>query len=124
MSLAIIAWGILSYTIDISAEPQVYEVRKMRVTCYAPTGNPTASGVMPFEGGCAGRRDWIGGVAIVYDLDMNYICTLQINDTGGHKRIKNGSSIDVYRDSLERCYEWVRQYGDYLYVQIVPDAKG
>lgn len=124
ISLAIIAWGIFTYTIEISAEPQTYEVRKMRVTCYAPTGNPTASGVMPFEGGCAGRRDWIGGVAVLYDLDMNYICTLQINDCGGHQRLRSGQSIDVYRDSLARCYEWIAEHGDFLMVQVIPDAEG
>jgi hypothetical protein len=33
--------------------------------------------------------------------------------------IKNGKSIDVYRDSLGRCYDWVAQYGDYVYVKII-----
>lgn len=122
--VGVILWGIFSYTVAEAKEDNEPQLVKMRVTCYAPTGNPTASGVMPFEGGCAAKRDWIGGVAVVYDLDMNYIGTFDINDCGGAKRLKNGTSIDIYRESLSRCYEWVRQYGDYLYVQIIPDAKG
>lgn len=96
----------------------------MRVTCYTATGNPTATGVMPFEGGCAAKRDWIGGVAVVYTIEGEFVAYLDINDTGGHERIKDGSSIDVYRDTLAGCYEWVERYGDYMLVQILPDAKG
>lgn len=95
----------------------------MRVTCYTATGNPTATGVMPFEGGCAAKRDWMGGVAVVYDMDMRLIGFYDINDCGGAERLKNGTSIDIYRNTFERCYDWIDEYGDYCYVQII-DAKG
>ena len=120
----ILLWSISQISANANSKRVFHEPVKMRVTCYAPTGNPTASGVMPFEGGCAAKRDWIGGVAVVYDLEMNFICTLQINDCGGHERLKSGQSIDVYRESLDRCYDWVAEYGDYLMVQIIPEAKG
>lgn len=107
----------------MSEAPALPDVQMMRVTCYAPTGNATASGVMPFEGGCAAKREWMGGVAVVYDLNMNYIGHFAINDTGGHSRIKSGQSIDIYRDSLARCYEWINQYGDYMYVQIITQEE-
>lgn len=96
---------------------------RMRVTCYVPTGNPTASGVMPFEGMCAAKREWIGKVAILYDEDMKYVGVFEILDTGGHERITSGKSIDVFRDSIESAHAWIDEHGDYMYCQIV-DAKG
>lgn len=118
--IAILTSSIWSCTVTANAGPVYVEPVKMRVTCYTATGNPTATGVMPFEGGCAAKRDWIGCVAVVYDMDMRLIGFFTINDTGGHKRIKSGTSIDIYRDTLERCFDWVGEYGDYCYVQIIP----
>lgn len=96
---------------------------KMRVTCYLPTGNPTASGVMPFKGGCAAKRDWMGCAAVLYTLDGEYIGVWDINDTGGHDRIKSGKSVDLFMPTMEEAKEWIREYGDYLLVQIIP-AEG
>ena len=90
----------------------------MRVTCYTWTGNKTASGVYPEESMCAARYEDIGKTAYVYDLDYNFIGAFEITDCGGAYSLQNGTSIDIYRDTLERCYEWVGEYGDYLYVKI------
>jgi hypothetical protein len=90
----------------------------MRVTCYTWTGNKTASGVYPEESMCAARYEDIGKTAYVYDLDYNFIGEFEITDCGGAYSLQNGTSIDIYRDTLERCYEWVGEYGDYLYVKI------
>lgn len=40
-------------------------------------------------------------------------------DTGG-KAIRQGKRVDVFRDTLERCNEWVDTYGDYVYIQLIP----
>lgn len=90
----------------------------MRVTCYTWTGNKTASGVYPEESMCAARYEDIGKTAYVYDLDYNFIGAFEITDCGGAYSLQNGTSIDIYRYTLERCYEWVGEYGDYLYVKI------
>lgn len=90
----------------------------MRVTCYTWTGNKTASGVYPEEGMCAARSEDIGKTAYVYDLHYNFIGEFEITDCGGAWSLQNGTSIDIYRDTLERCYEWVGEYGDYMYVEI------
>lgn len=92
---------------------------RMRVTCYTWTGNRTASGCYPYEGICAGRREDIGKIALVYTEDEELIGIFEIKDCGGAKSLKNGTSIDIYRDTLDRCHEWVHEYGDYLYVRIV-----
>lgn len=108
-------------------EPQV-----MRVTCYAYTGSPTASGKMPKEGRTiAGKRDWMGYAAVLYQVNEDgsigdYIDTLEFDDTGYGMAteyggtIELGQSVDVYRDTIDGCYEWISKYGDYCYVQIIP----
>ena len=96
----------------------------MRTTCYLPTGNKTADGTVPYEGICAAKREWIGGVAIVYDTDMNFLGYFEIRDTGGASSIKNGTSIDIFRDDMDSAREWVKSYGDYCYIKIVVPTDG
>lgn len=96
----------------------IEEPKLIRTTCYIATGNPTASGVMPEEGMIAGKKEDIGKIAILYDQDMHYIGTFEITDTGGSP-IRKGNVIDVYRDSMDRVYEWHAEYGKYTYMQVV-----
>lgn len=106
---------------------------KIRCTCYTATeGSITASGEHVREGIVAGKRSWLGKVAILYDLDMNIIGYFEFKDTGAGidtdgdgkgDSIKNGKSIDVYRDTLDECYDWIRTYGDFVLMMIV-DAEG
>lgn len=103
--------------------------QKIRCTCYTSTeGAITASGEHVREGIIAGKREWMGKTAILYDMDMNLIGIFEFKDTGAGidtdgdgkgDSIKNGKSIDVYRDTLARCYDWIGQYGDYVYLQIL-----
>lgn len=123
---------ILLYNLPAEAAEK-YPVRKMRVTCYTyPPGSITASGCEVREGIVAAKQDWMDALVVLYDTDMNFIGYYEVKDTGfgidqdgdGIGSIENGTSIDVFRDSLERCYEWIERYGDYCYVQIITDAKG
>lgn len=85
---------LILYSLPAEASEK-YPVRKMRVTCYTyPEGSITASG---------------------FGIDK---------DGDGIGSIQEGTSIDVFRRSLERCKEWVDAYGDYCYVQVIPDAEG
>lgn len=102
---------------------------KIRCTCYTSNeGSITASGERVREGILAGKREWIGKVAILYDMNMNIIGYYEFKDTGAGidtdgdgkgDSIKKGKSIDVYRDTLEGCREWIKTYGDYIMIQIV-----
>ena len=123
---------ILLYSLPAEAAEK-YPVRKMRVTCYTyPPGSITASGCEVREGIVAAKQDWMDALVVLYDTDMNLIGYYEVKDTGfgidqdgdGIGSIEEGTSIDVFRDSLERCYEWIERYGDYCYVQIITDAKG
>ena len=113
--------GIISLVIAISLVlPKLPEgLERVRCTCYLPTGNRTASGCYPYEGIVAASKDRLGQVAVLYTEDMELIGFFECRDTGGHKGLKNGSRIDVYRDSEESMREWIATYGDYVIVQWV-----
>lgn len=121
ITLVIIAWGILSYHGTVNADED--GLRRMRVTCYLPTGNRTADGTVPYEGIVAGRREDLGKVAIIYSENMEFIGYFEIRDTGGAKWLKNGTALDVFRDDMDGVREWVKAYGDYCLVKIV-EADG
>ncbi len=93
------------------------ELTRIRATCYLPTGKPTASGVYPYEGIIAANREHLGKLAAIYTEDMKFIGYFECKDTGGHIGLKNGTRIDVYRESEEKLKEWIKTYGDYVYIQ-------
>lgn len=93
------------------------EAYKVRCTCYIPTGNPTASGIYPHEGVIATNRQHLGESAMLFTLDGEFIGYFDSMDTGGHEGLKNGTRIDVYRDTLDRAYDWVATYGDYVLIE-------
>lgn len=101
----------------------------IRCTCYTATeGSITASGQHVREGIIAGKKEWIGCMALLYDKDMNFIGCFEFLDTGAGidtdgdgigDTIRNGKSVDVYRNTLKGCKEWIGSYGDYVYMQII-----
>ena len=93
----------------------------------------TASGESVREGIVAAKKEWMHSIAVLYDMDMNLIGYFEIKDTGAGidtngdgkgDTIKDGKSIDVYRDTLSRCSEWTREHGDYVFLQIIEGAEG
>ena len=96
------------------------EPMKIRCTCYtASEGSITADGWKVREGIISGKKEWLGYTAILYDMDMNLIGIFEFKDTGGHHTLVNGTSVDVFRYTLDDCFDWIETYGDYVYIQIV-----
>jgi hypothetical protein len=123
---------LILYSLPAEASEK-YPVRKMRVTVYTyPEGSITASGCEVREGIVAAKKEWMNALVVLYDMDMNFIGYFEVKDTGfgidwdgdGIGSIQEGTSIDVFRDDLDRCKEWIEKYGDYCYVQIITDAEG
>ena len=123
---------VLLYSLPVEAA-ESSDLKRMRVTCYTyPPGSITASGSEVREGIVAAKREWMDALVILYDTDVNFIGYFEVKDTGfgidkdgdGIGSIQEGTSIDVFRSSLERCHEWIERYGDYCYVQIITDAEG
>ena len=114
-------------------EPAVFEEpQKIRCTCYCEH-KMTASGIMPYYGIVAGKEEWLGYVAEIHMMNEDgsvgqFIGYFEFKDTGAGMdsdgdgkgdTIKNGTSIDVWVDTLEEAYMWVGTYGDYVYIKII-----
>lgn len=100
------------------------EIQKVRCTCYLPTGNKTYDGTVPYEGICAANKEHLGDVAVLYSVDGEFIGFFECRDIGGHQKLRNGTAIDIYRDSMDRAWEWVGEWGDYVYVYWIEEADG
>lgn len=100
------------------------ELQKVRCTCYLPTGNKTADGTVPYEGICASNRDHLGDLAVLYSTEGEFIGFFECRDVGGHRKLRNGTAVDIYRDSMNRAYEWVGEWGDYVYVYWIEGVDG
>lgn len=120
MIRAVMAAVYLS-AVTIFGEP--VEMETMRCTCYLPTGHCTADGTEPYEGIIASNRDHLGDMALLYTMDGEYIGMYECRDIGGGRMLRNGTAIDVYRDNMDRAWEWIHTYGDYVQV-IWIEAEG
>lgn len=100
------------------AQPQ-----KIRCTCYVG-GTVTANGKKPFYGTVAGPRDWFGCAVAIYQMNEaggcgDFIGWFEVNDTGPNDLLLSGRAIDLWQESLEDANDWVSQYGDYVYIQLI-----
>ena len=84
----------------------------------------------------AGKREWLGMSAMLYDTNMNFIGIYEFRDTGygqstgqGNSKIlkgrnigtiENGTCIDVYFDTYEKCVQWGRRK---VYIKLI-EAEG
>ena len=113
--------SIILLTTNIKAHASEPEFVKIRCTCYCWTGNVARYGGYPYEGIIYGRYEDLGDVVIAYEVAEDgsigdYIGIFEYRDTGSANTLVNGTSIDMYRDTLDRCYDWVDSYGDYVYI--------
>lgn len=99
------------------------EMQTVRCTCYLPTGNKTADGTVPYEGIIASNREHLGDMCMIFTMDGELIGIFESRDLGGHKKLRNGTAIDVYRDNMDRAKEWIATYGDYVQIVWIP-AEG
>ena len=119
------------FLINMHITVKANNLQYIRCTCYTAKADAiTASGKVVKESYIAGKREWIGKTCKLYDKDKNVIGTFEFADTGAGidtdgdgkgDSIKCGKSIDVYRSSLKRCYDWIGQYGDYVYMEVIDD---
>lgn len=117
-------YSVIAGSMDAYPQPKL-----TRVTCYYANSGITASGTKPCMGRTVGaKREWMGGACIIYRCNEDgsigdMIGIYVIEDTGSAKRVKEGA-IDVYRETYQQCRDWVKEYGDYCFVQVIPECKG
>ena len=120
--IAMIIVSVFCLSVPVMAKEP--ELKKSWLTCYLPTGNPTASGVMPRRGIMAGKREWLGKTALIYERDGDKVGDLigifEILDTGTGKdgAIKEGRAVDIFCETESDIIPTQK-----IWIQIV-DAKG
>ena len=79
----------------------------LNASAYAPTGNPTASGVMPQVGHCAVDR--INGQYVPFGTKVHLPDgrTLVVTDRFGGNY---DNRLDIFMESESACWEFGRQY--------------
>lgn len=114
---------VMLIALSIQADANQLEgVTRVRCTCYTIDGI-TASGQHTRQGIVAGKSEWLGCVAVLYDTNGEFIGFYEVLDTGGTNAIRSGKTIDVWVEDDEAVREWQRKFGDYVYIQII-EAEG
>lgn len=101
----------------------------IRCTCYLDSGT-TYSGVQTRRGIVAGKKEWQGCVAALYEVNEDgsmgdFIGYFEVLDTGygietpSGGSIQTGQSIDVWQPSQSALNSWVRNFGDTVYIKLV-----
>ena len=103
-------------TREYEEEPQV-----MRCTCYLPTGYRCYDGHPTVKGVISSNVEHVGQTAILYTLEDELIGVFECHDIGGNVMLRNGTAIDVYRDTMSEALEWVGTYGDYVKVRWISE---
>ena len=101
-----------------------HHLKRVYLSCYLATGNNCADGTPPREGVVSSNKEHLGMDCIVYDNELTAVMRLECRDIGGHKMLREGTAIDVYRDSLARAYELRDEYGLYVWVEWIPREEG
>lgn len=133
---AIVAMAAALSLSPITSSATGSELKKIRCTAYCEHGI-TYSGHETHKGVIAGRREDVGDVAALYAINpdgslgpfIGYFDFYDIgagSDTDGDgvgDSILKGLSVDVFRENISEVREFIKQYGDYVYIKII-EAEG
>lgn len=113
LALILFVVVLLGCTVDTKAEP-TYPTEPFQIECTAYCyGEVTADGSKVRKGIMAGKPEWLGLTALMYeDMDGkpgNLLGIYEIKDTGGDDRIQNGTCVDIYNPDYNWCVEWGRK---------------
>ena len=112
------------------------DLKQIRCTCYCE-GGVTKSGHYTNDHVLAGRKEDLYNVAAIYAIAEDgslgeFIGYFDFYDTGAGidsdgdgkgDTIRTGKSVDVFRNSYSDCKDWIKTYGDYVYIKII-EAEG
>ena len=129
MRALIVALTMLTAPIELS---QVYQaeqrcdfieehnLQRVKVSCYiAGEGAHTADGSVPVEGMVSSNKSHLGMDMILYTDDLLPEAHFQCTDVGGHPMLQNGTAVDIYRDNMDRCWQFVNTHSSYVWVEWV-----
>ena len=129
MRALIVALTMLTAPIELS---QVYQaeqrydfieehnLQRVKVSCYiAGEGAHTADGSVPVEGMVSSNKSHLGMDMILYTDDLLPEAHFPCTDVGGHPMLQNGTAVDIYRDNMDRCWQFVNTHSSYVWVEWV-----
>ena len=135
-ALGALLFASLVSCFPIRATATASELKQIRCTCYCEAG-VTKSGHMTNDHTIAGRKEDLYNVAAIYAIADDgelgeFIGYFDFYDTGAGidsdgdgkgDTIKTGKSVDIFRNSLDDCRSFAKEYGDYVYIKII-EAEG
>ena len=105
-------------------EPQV-NATLIRCTGYNDIGY-TRSGEWTRHGVVAGKYEWLGQSCNLYRQNEDgtmgeLIGTYEFLDTGYgiNGSLEKGTSIDVWHPTEDAVWDWMAEYGDYVYIEFI-----
>lgn len=114
--IALVVLVTMALTVPVYAEEP--ELHKMTLTCYYPTGNKTCTGIEPYYGIVASKKEYLGKTAVVYKRNADntigdFIGMFEVQDTGG-ETIRKGYVLDVFIENESQMIPTQK-----IYVQII-----
>ena len=95
-----------------------HNLKRVKVSCYiAPDGAHTADGSPCYEGIVSSNREHLGMDMILYTDDLFPEARFECRDIGGNSMLVNGTAIDIFRSDLSRCWEFVGNHSEYVWVE-------
>ena len=109
--------------LELDTKTKTVNAEIIRCTGYCDYGY-TRSGEYVRDGIIAGREEWLGRTCNLYRVNEDnsmgeLIGSYQFLDTGyGIKgSLKKGTSVDVWHPSEDSVWDWMAEYGDYVYIE-------
>ena len=113
-----------------TAEEKVIDAFQIRCTGYCDYGY-TKSGEYVRDGIIAGKDEWLGRTCNLYRINSDgsigeLIGSYEFLDTGAGidtngdgigDSIRHGKSVDVWHPSKDAVWDWMAEYGDYVYIE-------
>ena len=102
-----------------------HNLQRVKVSCYiAPEGARTADGTPCYEGIVSSNREHLGMDMVLYTDDLVSEALFECRDVGGNSMLVNGTAVDIYRDNIDRCWAFVGEHSEYVWVEWIPREEG
>lgn len=97
-----------------------HNLQRVKVSCYiAPEGARTADGTPCYEGIVSSNKEHLGMDMILYTDDLFPEARFECRDIGGNSMLVNGTAIDIFRSDISRCWAFVGEHSEYVWVEWV-----
>jgi hypothetical protein len=114
---------VASVKANVAGAENEVDVQIIRCTGYNDIGY-TKSGEYTRDGIIAGKEEWLGRTCNLYRVNEDgtmgdIIGSYEFLDTGYgiNGSLIDGTSVDVWHPTEKAVWDWVAEYGDYVYIE-------